>query len=277
MCETKKPPQGISGLTDDFRLDQIKDGLRATVNRMKKQSKPTWKLPPVCGVCWLLAQVRCLQCHQDMCEECLDKHNVRKDKVHHSVLKIEDFSTCDDHGKDRSYVCHDCKRFICSTCMIDKCNQHVCVEIGEAVRQYVTAAKLDRSRDAALKNLNDCVDAQQKISKRFPSAKRNIKKRYGVLSNVIKIEHDQLIDDVKCLKEDALRKLELFRKHAFLVHYKADYLFRQIDKTSRRIGKCVTLLLMFLLLNIFVYELNHQIQLEAEIRGHMNRWRDGCR
>ena len=228
--KTNKPPRGLSGLTDDFRLNQIKDGLLATVNNMKKQLKPTMNAPPICSACWLLAQVRCLQCHQDMCEDCLNKHNIRKDMGHHSVLRIRDFSICDDHGKDRSHVCHDCKSFICSTCMIDKCNQHTCMEIGETIRCYITAAKQEQSRDAALEVLNDCVDAEQKISNKLTSVKQEIRKRYGVASNAIKIERDHLLNDVTNLTEDALRQLVLSRKYACLVHYDQDDLFRGIPK-----------------------------------------------
>ena len=221
---TARPEGGLSGLKDDFRLNQIKDGIQAAVKRTKKESEVKSSTSVVCSACWSLAKVRCLQCHQAMCKECLNKHNTRKDVVHHTVLKVEDVSVCDDHGTNSSHVCHDCKRFVCTTCMIDKCSEHVCKEIGEAVRNFIASGQLKRNQDESLKMLASSVATEKAIWERFASVKEKIQRHADDLYSAIKIQNNELIDNLKTIKQDALHDLELSRRSASEQRLKLDSL-----------------------------------------------------
>ena len=221
---TPKPEEGLPGLKDDFRLNQIKDGIQAAVKRTKKESEIKSNTSVVCSACWSLAKVRCLQCHQAMCQECLNKHNTRKDIFHHTILKVEDVLACDDHGKDRSYVCHDCKRFVCTTCMIDKCSEHACKEIGEAVRNFIASGQLKRNRDESLSTLASSAATEKEIWERFASVKEEIQKHADDISSAIKIQSGELIDNLKTIKQDALHDLESSRRSASEQRLKLDSL-----------------------------------------------------
>ena len=209
---TARPEEGLSGLRNDFRLNQIKDGIQAAVKRTKKESKVKSNTSIICGACSSLAKVRCLQCQKTMCKECLNKHNTQKDTVHHTVLKVEDVSLCDDHGKDGSYICHDCQRFVCTTCVINKCGEHVCKEIGEAVQNFIASEKLKQNQDEPLTMLASSVATEKEIWERFTSVKEEIQRHADDLSGAIKIQNDELIDNLKTIKRDALHYLELSRR-----------------------------------------------------------------
>ena len=211
---TVKPENGLSGLRDDFRVNQIKDGIQAAARQARKRSQAKTKAFHFCGVCQSLATVRCLQCHQDLCEECLDQHNVARYRGRHTILRIGDVLFCDDHGKERSHVCRSCKCLVCSMCLNDKCCDHACVEITEAVHDYITSGQLKRDRDSALKTLANSAATEHTILEKFASIKQTIEKRSVALTDAIKIENNQLLSDLESMKKDALDSLEVSRRHA---------------------------------------------------------------
>ena len=126
LCNQKtlKPPEGLTDLVDDFRVSQIRDGLLAAMEQATPQEK--------CDICSQgTAYTHCFQCCRDMCDTCREKHDRRPEVASHRMLPVQDVMECSDHGDECSHNCEDCQSLVCITCILDRCADHECVEIGQ--------------------------------------------------------------------------------------------------------------------------------------------------
>ena len=204
MCKQKtlKPAEGLDKLTDDFRVSQIRDGLQAATQIAIPQAK--------CEVCRRAsANVRCLQCHKAMCNTCRDKHNRRAEAASHTLLLLQDVIKCDIHDDDCSHICKDCRALICMSCVLDKCGDHSCKEIGEAARDCIIGGKL---RGGYVKNvLEGFQGGKQKQLELFANIEREIQSHADRITTAIRSEGKRLKDELTVLQKDTLEKLELSR------------------------------------------------------------------
>ena len=134
LCKAKTDAKdGLTRLIDDFRVNQIEEGLQAM---MRKKTQGTDRK---CGVCASKEPgVTCLQCHKAICEACLVKHKKRTGTAMHTLLKTCDEVRCSRHSDLCSHICLDCRLHICTCCLFNQCCEHYSLEIGEAARKYVS-------------------------------------------------------------------------------------------------------------------------------------------
>ena len=204
LCKQKtlKPATGLADLTDDFRVSQIRDGLRVATQLAAPQEK--------CDVCrGSVASVHCLQCHKAMCNTCREKHNRRAEAASHTLLCVQDVVECGIHDDMCSHICKDCRALVCMSCVLDRCCDHECVEIGDAARNCITSGSL--RDDKIKKTLSKFQGGAQKQEELFNNIQREIQSHTDRVLTAIKSEGKRLKDELTVLQKDTLEKLELSR------------------------------------------------------------------
>ena len=158
-AEFKIPKGGMSKWPNNFFLQKL-----CEVVTSSEVDEPA-KMPPPCDVCSnlqsekdakTLASVRCVECEQDLCEGCAQRHmlmtctkshqlrrlvSIEKKSITSKVSSFDEadctetaVSRCKVHPKkEKDVYCLNCEEDICATCFITKHKHHDCSDIEEVV------------------------------------------------------------------------------------------------------------------------------------------------
>ena len=173
------------------------------------------------------ASSRCFTCQSSLCKKCCKTHFEIYDNMNHIVVEYGLSLSCDQHGKDLGYVCENCDKTVCSSCLIQGCYSHKYSTIWSAVEEFLEMKKRTR------------MDPQL-IQKHFPDYKQNLLHVFD--STVVEIQNHSdrmiqqiqrktraLIDSVNELKSEAMKILEATKTAADLLQD-----FRETDLSKCR-------------------------------------------
>src|SRR6218665_182502 len=130
------PNDGVQGIQKNFFMAGMIE-VRSTLNRSKMAD-----IPCDVGLCNTKADgsesntskatSRCLDCQENLCEDCSKMHKAFKVSRNHKVQKIDgevgeeeaiksfNVMNCDIHrGKLLDYYCAECKKVVCVSCFVE--------------------------------------------------------------------------------------------------------------------------------------------------------------
>src|SRR6218665_3322216 len=153
MCrrEFTLPSDGVQGIQKNFFMAGM-IAVRNALNQSKLADIP-------CDACKTnnggtesniaKAKLRCLECQENLCEECCKMHKAFKVSRNHKVLKIDDevgegeavknlnVMNCDIHrGKILDYYCAECKKVVCVSCFGESHRTHDCKDVNTVEEEF---------------------------------------------------------------------------------------------------------------------------------------------
>ena len=196
-------------LAGDTLAANLKDEIDNIWDTMHNQEDTCIAHPDV------LASVRCLTCQSSLCNECYNKHGGISDDVNHTVIEYDSSVLCDQHGKDRVYVCEDCEKTVCSTCLIKECQGHRHTTIWSAVEGYFKMRGEAETKPETIQE-NFC-DYKQEMLDVFELTTIEIQEHSDWVIDIIQRDTQLLIDSVNELRSHGLDILEATKAAADLL------------------------------------------------------------
>ncbi|XP_034992498.1 E3 ubiquitin-protein ligase TRIM56-like [Zootoca vivipara] len=139
------PEGGVGALRTNFFINGLLDLVR-----------PAGKAQPTCSLCPLIGQEasrpavsRCLDCADDMCQDCASGHRCSRLTHLHLVVAMEDYLSgehdeeirkrqalrCKEHaGEELRFFCTPCAAVLCRECRLGAHLQHPCLSLPEAAQ-----------------------------------------------------------------------------------------------------------------------------------------------
>ena len=239
-CEAtfRIPDKGLSALPANSFVDNL-----IKIRRRKHDEKDLG-----CEVCAtededekaIPATSYCLDCCQNMCEQCSSyhvkfsstkEHRVlsREEEESSPVIRVEDTDWCDRHGNRRQELyCRECESSICVKCYTEKHNSHTCSDVGTVAEEF---------REQMQKN----VEEMEQLTIESRSEERDLcRARDNILDQVTETEfsvlkwREELISCVERDTNELMNELQCFRD---FVSSEFDVSCNKIRKRSEEIDK----------------------------------------
>ena len=186
-------------LPNDVLIENIKDDVE------RISAIVTYKH---CAVCRDVdASVRCFDCQASLCETCHERHNEKHGKEnYHTVIMHDPTLVCEQHEKDRAYICEDCCKVVCPCCLLQDCYGHKSQLVGVALKNYFEIRNRTIRDTEIIKN--NFTPLKQNLLNVFKTTLRDIEEHSE--KTIVKIQNEtrSLIDSVNKLKSEALKILE---------------------------------------------------------------------
>lgn len=176
------------------------------------------EVPRMCGFCEdKPASRRCVQCAGVLCSECESVSHSKGFFKSHTVVNLDvgpsgpDFAermTCDSHTQERlSFYCHDCKRPVCSHCLIlgDHKGHHQ-TPIDQAYQMGQDTLKAWRDK------LQQRIDSTQDLLGQLRGAEVEVAQNAELQRNTINHELDHLRELIETKRQQLLSKSLLEEK-----------------------------------------------------------------
>ena len=229
MCRKEfiVPTGGLSKLSVNFFIERLITAQLVSATRSSDVDHVV-----DCDVCLIVKQSKveassfCIECHENMCDQCSTMHKGMKMTMSHHLSAIGDPSTmeairnkiqrtfCDKHPTEEiKFFCRDCKIPFCTTCFIAKHNKHECCEIEEIVEQFKSGFK-QHSNDvsellANIKEQSDQVDEQlASFSNCIDTAERSILERSDAIKRMVDTHTQALLVKLSSHKTQFLKTLQ---------------------------------------------------------------------
>ena len=171
----------------------------------------------LCAACPdVRATARCFTCQLSLCEEChRSTHGEIDCDVNHTVVEYSPSVLCDQHGKDLVYVCEDCEKAVCSSCLIKGCYRHKHTTIWGAVEGYF---KMREEAETNPKILQENFrDYKQEMLDIFETTTIEIREHSEWMIETIQSDTQLLIDSVNELRSESLKIFEATKAAADLL------------------------------------------------------------
>ncbi|XP_034993125.1 E3 ubiquitin-protein ligase TRIM56-like [Zootoca vivipara] len=139
------PEGGVGALRTNFFINGLLDLVRPA-----REAEPTCSLCPLTGQeASQLAVSRCLDCAEDMCQDCASGHRCSRLTHLHLVVAMEDYLSgehdeeirkrqalrCKEHaGEELRFFCTPCAAVLCRECRLGAHLQHPCLPLAEAAQ-----------------------------------------------------------------------------------------------------------------------------------------------
>ncbi|XP_055379565.1 protein wech [Condylostylus longicornis] len=182
-----------------------------------------------CGWCNTGASLKCLDCNEFMCSDCLKNHRSSPFSTNHSVIAAREPSTtpsltevafsistsvrkkCDVHDKVLQFVCEFCKKLICQCCTLNEHENHNIIQI----RSF--AEKSHEKINDALESIsigNKCIRRSidktlafiRLLDRNSSDVSDNVRKTFRQLTLALEDREKLLLDMVEKLK---IRRLNI--------------------------------------------------------------------
>lgn len=112
---------------------------------------PEQDVTQVCENCTegITAEYQCTECHNLLCEECVQAHKRTRLTKSHQILTLIEVASgkfvaeirerqklmCDEHDETMKIFCTDCKLTICCNCKVTRHNDHKAVAIRDQIQE----------------------------------------------------------------------------------------------------------------------------------------------
>lgn len=221
------PKEGFVGLRKNFFMKRLIE-----VNKIAsphsnaklcdaclEEAEETIHKPPV-------AQSFCVECRQNLCDECCKHHKKNKILKAHKivalgsqadiaeVVKSLQSSLCDKHPmKPLEFFCSDCKSVICMACFVGSHNFHKCSDINVLIPEFRRQLREDAQKVSSLIAEAARDSERMKVAKsdlqfQFKMAEKTISKRTEELKQLIDTHSKSLSDKMTQLKTSKLREID---------------------------------------------------------------------
>jgi len=257
MCrkEFTLPNDGVQGIQKNFFMAGLIE-VRSALNQTKTTVIPCDVCKANTSVCQSKtskATLRCMDCQENLCEDCYNMHKAFRMLRNHKVLKIDSdigkkeaektlsVINCDIHrSKLLDYYCAECKKVVCVSCFVESHRTHDCKDVNTVEGKF---RKMIRSSADKISTLAGELLAKKEKSKgkedfltRIAERENEILQRSNVLKEMIDEHAKSLLsslDDMKNrrLKEMQAREDELDR-HLIIVESFKRYCNKLISKGS---------------------------------------------
>ena len=175
----------------------------------------------------------CCECGKDMCNTCLEIHNICPPHVNHRVVRLEDVREgrvvlekkvyCQEHKADKQNnlctdVCITCKKFICVTCRLGHEHRGHTVQNAEvynastkkhigslqarsekkatAIKKHVTYIKNQKKRVT-----DHIADKKAAIEKKYQESLKKLNERKAALDQQLDAQEEKLCKRLKEMKD----------------------------------------------------------------------------
>ena len=172
-------------------------------NLVNATDSSTPKKVDLCTGCYKeTARTLCIQCNLWLGNQCLGRHQTRKDALAHTVLQREAVQICPSHSRPCSHLCVDCQRVVCPACALENCSSHTTQDISWS---------LDEMR-LFLVHKRGLIDKyfqyiRQKQNMVFDDAKRAVIVQTGTLISTLLRRSRALEKELECARVKSLSLL----------------------------------------------------------------------
>ena len=226
MCrkEFLVPVGGFTKLSGNFFMEQ----LIATQSASGMSTREVVDCD-VCLVgkqCKVAASSFCMECEENMCDQCYNIHKSMKMTMNHQLSPLGEVSStkamkktakrnfCDKHPREEiKFFCHECEISFCTTCSIAKHNKHDCCEIGEIADDYKNRFKV-HSGDVnklltKIKERSGKMNTQlESFSADINSTEQNIVETSEAIKQMVDKQTRELLENLNLKKSNVLKAFQ---------------------------------------------------------------------
>jgi Zinc finger, C3HC4 type (RING finger) len=163
------------------------------------------------------AKVFCKQCQQNLCQTCVDAHQLMTGLRPHLLIDICSESRrnstaiavgCEMHGGNAlDMYCFQCKTAICMTCCILVHKTHDCVDVSEVADEFRDVMTEDeKSVSEAIRRcrkfMKDLASQKTHLNRQADCIEKKLCARAEKLKQLIDNEKQQLFDEITARKRD---------------------------------------------------------------------------
>lgn len=221
------PSGGVSGLRKNFFVEKIK--------YIRELSAPLEESSNLCDACssggiemrGKLATMYCVDCQEEMCEECSGYHRRMKMTRQHTQVQFGDRSMlteqlrlkypplkCEKHTDEVLKVyCLQCKVALCMMCYIMEHKTHDCSDVSVVADEFRSKMKADVSA------LDDSVKKYRKMLVEVNEEKEHYVKNIDQIENEVCLRAERLkalvdqdkakvLDELETLKKERLKQVD---------------------------------------------------------------------
>src|SRR6218665_3063701 len=171
------------------------------------------------------ATLRCLDCRENLCEDCSKLHKAFKVSRNHKVQKIDgevgeeeatksfNVMNCDIHrGKVLDYYCAKCKKVVCVSCFVESHKTHDCKDVNtveEEFRQMIKSSADTMSTLASeLLAKKGKSGSTEVLLKKIAETEKAILQRSHELKEMIDKQTKSLLSSLDEIKNRRLKEIE---------------------------------------------------------------------
>jgi len=225
--EFEIPEGGISALPKDCFVEKLSE--------VKKLSTTLSQGDVVCDVCCddkersgekgtKKATVYCLDCRQNMCEQCCGLHRKFRFPGVHKVIELNDEmnvdeilrkfpeNVCDKHAdKCIEIYCFDCKEAVCMMCCLTSHNSHSFKDIKEVAEDLgkqmsINAEKLGAKITECQTVLKNIDEKEKRFREKVAETEKLICDRAEELKELIEAHKQSLLQQLSVSKDRQLKQ-----------------------------------------------------------------------
>ena len=226
-------PYGVSGLQNDFRIQQIRDILQQGQASPPPQPSTTMSDPSdsspaekMCDICrsqqkWTVATQNCVQCSMFFCNDCHMRHGANPLFDSHHVIDLRsqleaETLYCKIHREHSvRYFCKPCGAMMCTICTMTHDPDHNPVSLDKSViarYQHDLQENLHsiKSKLSEVKTRTKYIETvRQTYQKALYDTQNSIKHKTEEFIRHIRKQEQQLLQDVAQRMEAKMRNLGL--------------------------------------------------------------------
>ena len=227
LCRTlfNIPDGGLSDLPKNCFVEKLLD--------VQKLSNTDQSLP-TCDICSTVkkevdgvlppAMKHCVDCENNMCEQCASIHLAMKSSKEHRVVNLGELSTldtsmfyalkqCNQHKDEKiKMYCLDCEVAVCLACFVIKHKGHECSDIGEVTQGLKEQIRKDIEKTSEMfLKVNEQSGNLEKVFKDFEHDTKETEDQIVQRGDEIKQLVDKHVQSLlQELNEEKTRKLKEF-------------------------------------------------------------------
>lgn len=222
------PKEGWTGLQKNFFMERLVE--------MEKISEPSKKT--LCNFCLAdyddssgveipLATTSCLDCHENLCEDCSRHHRKQRLSREHQIVELgsqvivkrpSPMISCGQHkGEQLKLFCNECKSLVCVLCFVEGHKSHNCSDVQKVADEFRKQIEQDLcvlghcTSESQLKMANLDQERNRFVSE-IQDTERVIIRRSEELKRLVTQHTQTLIKELAERKQQTLKKLDCDEK-----------------------------------------------------------------
>ena len=180
----------------------------------------------------------CLDCCQNMCEQCSSYHVKFSSTKEHRVVsrgaeesssvRMEDTDWCDRHGNRRQELyCRECEASICVKCYTEKHNSHTCSDVGTVAEEFreqmqKNVEEMEQLTIESQSEERDLCRARDNVLDQVTEAEFSVLKWREELISCVERDTNELMNELQCFREFVSSEFDVscnkIRKRLSLIH-----------------------------------------------------------
>ena len=243
------PTAGLFNLPTEVPVEVVNDSKAIPIeNASGEESSDAQAVPenihdPMCDVCLCrkiesIAEKFCVVCQQNLCQQCLELHQVLSISKSHQVVSVKKGSNveelpehlvkyCDRHVSEKADIyCFECQNCFCKNCSVEEHESHTCSNISEVLKDLKDQIRKETTKtDYANMEVNEASTIMVKLLKDFEVNVKETEREITQRVEEMKIAIDKHAQEaIKCLKhESSIKMKEIKDMNAELIAQKLSF------------------------------------------------------